>query len=218
MNIKKYFSNKSKSKKGFTLIEMIVTVAVLAIVSTATVQILFAVQDISRNTGTTTAEQYATGQVEKFIRNEFQVASNLGIYTGTPTSVNKNDEYVCFNATDKTVEFKKVLSDGGNYETYLTIDSVKRVTIDIKPLDTTNPDSPFKLVYTIDAENYTYSGGIVIGNTRSGDKIAGPTASYDQKTITWGFEDDGTTPCGDNNACITFHSETKSVTSSTSST
>ncbi len=206
VGFKDYFRKRGKSKKGFTLVEMVVTVAILAIVSTVTVQALFAVSDTFRNSSKITTNQYTTTQMERFIRNEFQVASKVDITGTLPTSGDKYDEYMMYDATNKKVVFKKVTTDGGGaYEDYLSLDGVKTVNISIFPMDVgTGGSDRYKLTYEIDTEEYKYSGGIVMGNVTSGDAegIAANPTNKNGKTIVW---EDGSS---DNGLYITFHSET----------
>ncbi len=214
MGFKDYFRKRGKSKKGFTLVEMVVTVAILAIVSTVTVQALFAVRDTFRNSSKITTNQYTTTQMERFIRNEFQVASKVDITGTLPTSgtTKKYDEYMMYDATNKKVVFKKVTTDGGAYEDYLSLDGVKTVNISIFPMakvtGTPEGDDRYKLTYDIDTEEYQYKGGIVMGNVTYGDAegIAANLTNKDGKTITW---KDGSS---DNGLYITFHSETMTTT------
>lgn len=207
MGFKDYFRKRGKSKKGFTLVEMVVTVAILAIVSTVTVQALFAVSDTFRNSSKITTNQYTTTQMERFIRNEFQVANNVDITGTLPTSGDKYDEYMMYDATNKKVVFKKVTTDGGGaYEDYLSLDGVKTVNISILPMDVgTGGSDRYKLTYEIDTEEYQYKGGIVMGNVTSGEDMASYPGG---KTIVW---EDGSS---DNGTYITFHSETMKTTTS----
>ncbi len=208
MGFKDYFRKRGKSKKGFTLVEMVVTVAILAIVSTVTVQALFAVSDTFRNSSKITTNQYTTTQMERFIRNEFQVANNVDITNTLPTSGDKYDEYMMYDATNKKVVFKKVTTDGGGaYEDYLSLDGVKTVNISILPMDVgTGGSDRYKLTYEIDTEEYQYKGGIVMGNVTSGEDMASYPGG---KTIVW--QDDSP---NDNGQYITFHSETMKTTTS----
>lgn len=204
MGFKDYFKKRSRSKKGFTLVEMVVTVAILAIVSTVTVQALFAVSDTFRNSSKITVNQYTTTQMEKFIRNEFQVAKGVDVTSSVPAGTTlKYDEYMMYDATNKKVVFKKVTADGGAYEDYLSLDGVKTVNISILPMAGGSGGSTagdkYKFTYVIDTEEYQYSGGVVMGNTEYGtDMVSNP----DGKSIVW---EDGS---ADNSLYITFHSET----------
>ena len=217
--IKKY---AGKSKKGFTVIEMLAVVAIIAIASTATISVFIAVQQTVRDTGTITSEQFTTSQIEKFIRNEFQVASNVDVLplAGTSPSFSvlgssytseENDEYLYYDSTLEKLYFMKCDSTG-TFKGVLTIDDVQSVIIDICPIDyakgqaggETAKNMPLKMVYNIITTNYTYSGGIVLGNTKTG--VTGNMSYCDPATysvtVDWGAS--GTS----NNYAIIFHSET----------
>ena len=220
MNMKEYFKKYTKqSKKGFTLVELIAVVVIMSIISTATVSIFLSVQTTVRDTGKLTTDQYSTTQMEKFIRNEFQTASNVDVYywiaagssgEGVPADdfePDTDDELLYYNNKSKQLVFK-IYSDSSSSSNRLIIDQVEDVTIDICPLDYDADDSetdnmPYKLVYKVKTANYTYSGGIVLGNSHVSDSKAfesgymlfgGNTAS-----IHWSAEE---TPV----YCIGFHS------------
>ncbi|MDE7390754.1 MAG: prepilin-type N-terminal cleavage/methylation domain-containing protein [Lachnospiraceae bacterium] len=216
MMFKKYFSKKN-SKKGFTLVEVIAAVAVLSIISGATISIFLAVQKSVSHTSEITVDQYNTTQVERFIRNEFQVASGVTIDTTVPVSGDKDDMICYYDAGQKRVCFSRVMVDGGNYEDYLTIDSVESVQIKFNKLDiSTNPDAgskPYRMTYVIDTLDYQYSGGIVLGNTcpddgASFDNMAGGLPDTGA-TINWGDDNSSGTPVpySTNSTVIKFHSE-----------
>lgn len=207
MSVKDYFKKRKNSKKGFTLVEMVASVCVLAIVSTVTVQVLFSVQDIFRHTSDITVNQYTTTQLEKFIRNELQIASTVELVSGAPsTATYENDEIFYYNKDEKKLYFKKATTDGASYSdiasNYLVLDSVNSVKFTIKPLKD-EADAPLKFEYTIDTEDYQYSGGIVMGNTKYGTDFMASceTLGPDGVTVTW---KEGSS---DNSKVLTFHSE-----------
>ena len=70
---------RKPSKKGLTLVEMIVTVAIVAIASGATLSVFLMVHDVTRDASDITVQQFYTGQTERMIRNEMQVASGVDI-------------------------------------------------------------------------------------------------------------------------------------------
>lgn len=224
MNLKDFFKKyKQQSKKGFTLIELIAVVCILAITSTAIVSVFLMVRNTVSDTGEITADQYTSGQMEKFIRNEFQVASKVDVYdvdTGfvpsSPFSAVKNDEWMVYDASVKSVYFKKTIDDAGTIRTLLTIDNVENVHIQIYPLDSTVADptgSKLKMVYTIESESFTYSGGIVIGNTSVNEDGNLDNWGTNQVDLTW----DASNSAGQNDYLIAFHSEVPYSTSSTAS-
>lgn len=203
MSLKKYFLKRKHSKKGFTMVEMIASICVLAIISTISVQVIFAVQNTVRHTGEITANQYSTTQIEKFIRNEFQIATGLDITTSKPATSptkTKDDEIFYYDSANNKVCFQKIKSDGGSYEDYLVLEDVNSVAITIVPLKN-EADSPLKLTYAIDTKDYKYEGGIVMGNTKFHTDIpslpsSGTNFEWEKNSLT-------------NDYCITFHSESK---------
>lgn len=229
MNMKEYFKKYTKqSKKGFTMVELIAVVVILSIISTATVSIFLAVQTTVRDTSKLTTDQYSTTQMEKFIRNEFQTASNLDIHywlaagssgEGSPSDfdADKDDELLYYNHQRKQLVFK-LYSDASTASNKLILDEVEDVTIDICPLDHDAEDSetdnmPYKLIYKIKTKNYTYSGGIVLGNSRVSDSDTFESASAlfggSSASIHW---EAGTAPA----YCITFHSLSSQKNATTS--
>ncbi|MBQ2151848.1 MAG: type II secretion system protein, partial [Clostridia bacterium] len=133
MNLKDFFRRyKNNEKKGFTVIEVLAVVVILSITSTAIVSVFMAVHKSVRETGTITSEQFHITQVERFIRNEFQVASNIDVFDIDPTSFTPNltttsrsaeqdDECMVFNPARKCVYFKKYDADAGEFKLALTV-------------------------------------------------------------------------------------------------
>lgn len=213
MNLRDFFKKyKTQSKKGFTLVEMIATICVISITSTAILSVFLMVRDTIESTGDITSNQHSSGQVERFIRNEFQVASGVDAYVAdssfnpTGCTLAKDDEWMVYDSGAKCVYFKKVVDDAGTIQTLLTIDNVWSVHVEIKPLNQTiDPaaavGTKVKMIYTIETESkeYTYSGGIVLGNS-----------SYNRTDLTTGDIDliwDEANSAGVNDILIKFHSE-----------
>lgn len=220
MRIKDFFKRRAKSKKGFTIVEMIATVCIIAIVSAATVEVIFAVQSTVRSSGDITVNQYKTTQVERFMRNEFQVATAVTLAGAIPSSGDENDEIMFYNATGKCVEFWKVPEGGTVYEQYLVIDSVDSVTLSIYPMSS-DSNAPYKMVYNIDAGDFKYDGGIVLSNTSVSDtnddtKCFDGYPDTEIKNLNWGFDAAGNALFG-NGTYIKFHSEVPYEVSSTTS-
>lgn len=238
MKLKDFWKQYKKgSKKGFTIIEVMAVVAILAITSTATISIFLAVQDTVAQTGKITAEQYSSTQMEKYFRNQLQVASCLDVYTlsagGLPDfepsgyEPVKNDEFMYYKKASSTdpndknsIMFIRFDEDGGaKFHTVLMVDDVKDVSITICPIDYAKAyaggavdlsNMPFKFIYNIDATDYHYSGGIVLGNTRVEDgenleyfnEVADSAGSKrNLVSLKW-----GSMANNDNNKCILFHS------------
>jgi len=237
MNIKDFFRRyKNNEKKGFTVIEVLAVVAILAITSTAVVSVFMAVHKSVKETGTITTEQFHITQVERFIRNEFQVASHVDVFdldttTYTPnfTAVGytpvQDDECMVFDQANKCVYFKKYNETTSTYVVALTLTNVEEVHLTICPYDyaavTGGASSAsvdgmkLKLIYEIVATDYTYSGGIILGNTAAGvddnmAQYAGTTPQYTAKLL-WNQD----TTNLSNNKCISFHSEKTAIVSST---
>lgn len=238
MKIKDFFkSYKKNSKKGFTLVEMIAVICILAIASTATISVFLAVQVTVRDTSEIVTDQHSTTQVERFLRNEIQVGSNVDCYDVDYTSfapdsvinglLEQNYECILYDATTKSVVIKKIQDDKSTYTTsdfkqLLTIQNVEKMTIDIYPInrgsatDIADYDGKkLKLVYKIEATDYTYSGGMVIGNScidgssadmgyyASDSTIFGVSDIYSAELV-WSAD---TSVANDNNVCLCFKSE-----------
>lgn len=214
---------KKPSKKGYTLVELMVVVALLTIVSGATLTVFLMVQDVTRDAGNITTDQYNTTQMEKMIRNEFQACSNVNVVGLAEMQdggaffddIKEGDEYMMYDPVAKRVMFMR-FEDGNTQvpKTKLTIDGVRTATISIAPLDinaTTSQNQPFKLFYSIQTEHehYVYSGGIVLSNTEyngSNDESMKKTLVA-SKTIYWSNAEDN----GDNALVVSFHRETTKV-------
>jgi len=230
MNLKDFFRKyKSNEKKGFTVIEVLAVVVILSITSTAIVSVFMAVHKSVRETGTITSEQYHITQVERFIRNEFQVGSKVEVYDIDPTSftpdlsltgrtVLQDDECMVFNQSKKCIYFKKYDEVSSTYKLALTVTNVEKVNITICPYDYNAAISgadldnmPLKLVYEIIATDYSYSGGMILGNTNVGEgqdmtEYASATPQYTAKIV---WNQDATNVM--NSKCIFFHSEKTEV-------
>ena len=239
MNLKDFFKRyKSNEKKGFTVIEVLAVVAILAITSTAVVSVFMAVHKSVKETGNITTEQFHSTQVERFIRNEFQVGSSVDVFdldplTFTPSFTAagytpvENDECMVFDQANKCVYFKKYSEATNSYNVALTLTNIEEVHLTICPYDYaavtgTGGSSQsidgmkLKLVYEIVATDYTYSGGIILGNTAAGERgnmenYATTDPKYTAKLI-WNQDSTNLT----NNKCVCFHSERTAIDSSSS--
>ena len=197
MKFKDFFKKyKAADKKGFTLVEMIAVVAILAIMSGATISVFIAVRQSVVNTSKVTTDQFSISQVENYIRDELQVATNIDIYEKNasgnapayPASyvVQDGDECFYFDSSEKCVYFMKYSEAESKFKSKLRIDSVKSVTIEIVPVDyqaaldyqaaqvagtapATVPyrKQPLKMFYTIEGDAFTYTGGFVLSNTKA---------------------------------------------------
>lgn len=180
MNYKDFFKKyKNPSKKGFTLVEVVAVIVILAIVSGATLSVFIMVHQITRDAKTITINQYNTTQLESLIRHEFQAASNIDIMTldlinGTYKSkVLEDDEFIIYDPTLKQVSFiradkyKSFKDATGAYHTIFTISDVKKMTISVSPMNnqSSTAGQPYKLFYKIETSKYQYSGGLVLNNT-----------------------------------------------------
>lgn len=227
MNFKGVFKKyKKHSKKGYTLVELMVVVALLTIVSGATLSVFLMVGDVTRDAGDITTDQFNVTHMEKLIRNEFQSCSNVNVVRLAEMQdggaffddIEAGDEYMMYDANVKRVSFVRYEYNEGhtqlNANTKLTIDGVRSATISIAPLDigAASPQGqPFKLFYSIQTEHehYTYSGGIVLSNTEyngSNDESMKRTLA-DSKSIQWLAAEDN----DDNTYVVSFHKEGTSV-------
>lgn len=242
MRFKDFFKKyKGRDKKGFTVIEVLAVVVILSITSTATITVFLAVRNTVADTSNVTTEQFNVSQVEKFIRNELQVASKVDIYnksalgdfseypsSGTPV---KDDECMVYDPVNDCVYFNKF--DGSNWKIRLTLTSVEEVKIHITPVNykeaqdyqaaesagtsavNNTKGTNLKLFYEINGTSFTYNGGMVLGNTKAGQ----------DGNMTW-YSDASKPPycaelvwnktdsAGTNGLCLNFHSESAEETSS----
>ena len=238
MKLKDFFKRyKSADKKGFTLVEMIAVVAVLAITSTATISIFLAVRNTVVDTSQVTTDQFNTSQIENYIRNELQVATNVDIYekagasSFTPNypsgyTVQDGDECMAFDPTNECVYFMKYSETEGIFKTRLRIDSVESVKISIAPLNyqaallyqaavdagtapATNPveRDRLKLFYEIRGLDFIYDGGMVLSNTKAGHPDMSYWTTEPPYTENILWTNDSTLGANQNNLVLAFHSE-----------
>ena len=222
--LKKY---RTPSKKGFSLVELIVVVAIVSIVSGATLTVFLMVQEVTRDASDITVDQYNVTQMERLLRNELQVASNIDIAQSTtfkkigdiyPSGyeVQENDEYMIYDETAGRISFMRADKDK-NYKAVFSISDVNDVQISIAPLDdsgATVKGQPYKLFYKVSTSKYDYTGGMVLANTSIDGKddksmaMAKPVFGT-TKTLEWS---EGS---ADNAYVICFHRDYTEVTSST---
>lgn len=178
--IKKY---AKPSKKGFSLVELIAVIAILAITSTAVLSVYLMVGKVTQDASDITIEQFNVGQTEKFIRHELAAASNINVITlenyQAERDIVPDDEYIMFDISDDdgalvtetsgTIRFIKYDEDGNEQSLY-NISDVQRVEFSIVPVneqEVTSGDN-YKFFYNITTSHYTYSGGFVLSNTEIG--------------------------------------------------
>lgn len=238
--LKKY---RTPSKKGFSLVELIVVVAIVSIVSGATLTVFLMVQEVTRDASNLTVDQYNVTQMERLLRNELQVASNIDITQsttfkkvgGTYSSydVQENDEYMIYDGVAGRVSFMRA-DKNKDYKAVFSISDVDSVQLSISPLDdsgATVKGQPYKLFYKVSTSKYDYTGGMVLANTSIDGKddksmaMAKPVFGT-TKTIEW---EKAQIPAGtsdseanniayntkDNAYVICFHRDYTEVTSST---
>lgn len=174
MRFKDYYKKYAKgSKKGLTIVELMAVIAILAITSGATLSVFLMVHQVTRDASEVTQNQYNTTQVERFIRNELQVASDVDmvkladyINTGYHVpDVEEGYEYMAFDQAASRIIFARG-DDSHNFHSIYTLSDVNEVTLSVVPIDSADPDGkPYKLFYKITTSHYEYSGGIVLGNT-----------------------------------------------------
>lgn len=171
---------RKPSKKGFSLVELLAVVAILAITSGATITVFLMVQDVTRDASKITVNQYNTTSMERLIRNEFQTASNVDVVAEVDivgagavfaSEIGEGDEYMKFDEDSHRVTFMRA-NESGTFETIFTISDIQDASVTITPLNNSVADKsnqPYKLFYQMTTYHYegdnAYSGGIVLGNT-----------------------------------------------------
>ena len=165
-----------------------------------------------------TVNQYNVTQMERLIRNELQVASNIDVdllasFNSMGThfdDIVENDEYMMFDSVRNEVAFKRADSSG-NFNTVFTIDDVTDVTLSVAPLNDTVDDKegqPYKLFYKVSTSHYDYSGGFVLNNTKIGSDDSMNYCGTTNKTIHW-----GNSATNDNDYVFYYHREITGVES-----
>ena len=217
MNYKKLLQKYTKrSKRGLSLVELVATIAVLAITSGAVFSVYLMVQKVTWDASEITKNQYNVSQMERIIRNELQVASNIDIdllasyqqYGAHYDSIQENDEYMMYDTVRREVVFYRADSSS-SFNKVFSIGDVSDVTVSIAPLNdmaANKEGMPYKLFYKISTRHYDYSGGFVLNNTMIGMDDSMKSAPSQTMTIRW-----GDTPGGDNDFVLFFHRETTNV-------
>ena len=218
MNFKQLLRKKSRSKKGFTIVEVVATVAILAITSGAVLSVYVMVQKVTKDASTITVDQYNTTQMEWLVRNELHVASKVDFDLASsfnPSGVHfdeieEGDEYMMFDSVRKEVVFKRADSSS-SFNDVFSVSDVNEVTLSVAPLNDITPEKDgqnYKLFYTISTSHYDYSGGFVLSNTAVGDGESMVYAGDTTKTINWGDQ-----MPNDNDTVFYFHRESTGTTS-----
>lgn len=179
---------KRKSKKGFTLVELVVTIAILGIVSGMGVGIVANTIKNYAVASTTAKEQETAMQIEHFITKYARTASDIDVLdtASIPTS-NVNAEYVS-TATEShsspaknlvylTTNHVEATATGSNdVQSSQSFYGVKKMTFRMRKQKDDPDDSLNKcqacLDYTIEmAEYYTLKGTVVMNNVREDTPI-----------------------------------------------
>lgn len=179
-------SKKRKSKKGFTLVELVVTVAILGIVSGMGIGI---VANTIRNyavASTTAQEQETAIQIENFITRYARTASDIDVIEDANIpSFNKNEEYIstAIDSSPEPVKNKVYLTTNivetigsPDVTSSLSYFGVKKMTFTMRKQKNFSDDSFSRchtcLDYTIEmADYYTLKGTVVMNNVREDNVI-----------------------------------------------
>ncbi len=216
MNYKQLLRKYTKpSKKGFNLVELVATIAVIAITSGATLSVFLMVHQVTNDASEITVNQFNVTQMERLIRNEVVVASDIDIALGAgfntggaySADVIENDEYIMYDSVTKSVCFKRADSSG-NFKTVFVIDDVSEMQISVAPLNDVVADKdgqPYKFFYNVVTAHYEYSGGFVLNNTKIGSDESMQYAAVKTKTLNW------KSGSMDNDYVFAFHREVTDV-------
>ncbi len=218
MNYKKLLKKYTgRSKRGLTLVEMVAVIAIMAITSGAVLSVYVMVQKVTNDASEITVNQYNTTQIERLIRNELQVASNVDFDVAASFAplgvhydeVEEGDEYMMYDTLRKEVVFKRADSTS-TFNDVFTVTDVNEVTFSVSPVNDVTPSDGqhYKLFYKISTGHYDYSGGFVLSNTVVGEDDSMVYAGSTNKKIVW---TDGIP--NDNDTVFYFHREKSAVES-----
>ena len=217
MDYKKLLRKYTKqSKRGLSLVELVATIAILAISSGAVFSVYLMVQQITRDASEITINQYNITQMERLIRNELQVASNIDVdlltnyqrYGTHFDDIVENDEYMMYDSVRREVVFMRADSSG-TFNRVFTVSDVSDVSLSVTPLNdiaANKNEMPYKLFYKITTQHYVYSGGFMLNNTSIGSDDSMKSVGSTSRTLEW-----SEVPTTDNNFVLFYHREVTNV-------
>lgn len=182
----------AKNKKGFTLVELIVVIAILSICSGMLVGIIaMSVTKYSESTDTEYCKQEAT-YIDKYYTKwsgtAFEIKDISDDYNSGSFTYSDSYYYMILDPTDDTIDFR-IGMEGNTYESMIKCDFVKSFEHKTVYLDddAINDGDARLSQYTIvmcndkgTANEYQYTGSVVLNN----DTVDIIDSSYDLSTLT----------------------------------
>ena len=186
-----------RSKKGLTLVELVVTIAILGIVSGFSLAIVVTAMNNYSHAAIIEREQDTALLLEEYLIRNARVAGTIEYVTPDPAAgtgvVNKSGSYIAkINNVIQTFEYDK---DAAKKYTNLTYKDVKNISAYIVrqkfDKDKTDEQSSFYLDYHIEmSSGYTLDGQVVLNNAKRDEMNAivpippgGPTFIDKQNTV-----------------------------------
>lgn len=160
-----YYHSK-KSKKGFTLVEMICVICVLGILSAVSVSALFAASDEYKLVNEISKGQRAAATAEKIIK--LYSKSAVGVTFTSKVPVSAKDILFTVDSTNNEIVVQDTAAVGGSFTTRNHFSDITKIDLKISQLHTDS--SKFLLSYTITAsDRYKLEGGIILNNVSGYD-------------------------------------------------
>ncbi|MDD6488617.1 MAG: type II secretion system protein [Clostridia bacterium] len=178
---------KVKSRKGFTLIELVVTVAILSIVCGMGAGIF---SMVLRNYGTASSaeqQQEKATQIENYIITAARKANDIKFLDAGAGDVipSENGDYLfCAGGSTDVQYYNYDDTATSPKSSTVTIPGVQKLTIKLRrqkldPSDTTSEKRFMYLEYRIEmSDNYTVNGSVVLNNLKSGTTSVIGTVSF----------------------------------------
>jgi len=187
-----------RSKKGLTLVELVVTIAILGIVSGFSLAIVVTAMNNYSHAAIIEREQDTALLLEEYIIRNARVAGTINYVTPDPAAgtgvVNKSGSYIAkIDNVINTFEYDK---DAAKKYTNLTYKDVKNITAYIvrQKFDKSDTDhqSSFYLDYHIEmSSGYTLDGQVVMNNAKRDEMnaivpiTAGEPTFIDKQETAW---------------------------------
>lgn len=150
---------KLKSKKGFTLVEMVVTTAVLAITAGMLVGVIASTITKFSDGNDTEFRRSEASAVETQIKQYAKAAYCINTYDSAVDTIDDGRYYIVSDSATNRFQVKEGTASGAN--TVITIDHVSSVTFEVVEI----VSGKYSLEYSIVMDNdYTCEGSFILNN------------------------------------------------------
>ncbi len=103
---------KSKKLKAFTLVELIVSIAIFGIIMAAVVRLMDPINDIAKSSGARSNQKTVENAIVSYIGENIRYATNLGIYSGKSSASDAIDDF--FNQSSSILNVDGTVADNSD--------------------------------------------------------------------------------------------------------